>query len=203
MIPDIIEQVVMVLGRLIHQGTGKPAIGSVRITAREGPVADRQLADGTFVVSGHPGLLFPNLASQDYELNLSIRVDSPQFRAGFVEQTRVVQIPRASTFEPPISLPNEIALPSDPVNIRGQVVEAANPDTPVSAATIEVLHGGPVISPVTTDPAGRYHFDEITVTAPAQIRCAKPINFKTETRALRLDFGKLVNEEYFRLALLP
>jgi hypothetical protein len=202
MTPDIIEQVAMVTGRLIHQGTGKPVVGSVRFTAREGPVADKLFADGTFAVSGRPELLFPNLALQDHELHLNIRVDSAQFRAGFVEQTKVVPIPMGSTFASPISV-DTIDLPADPVNIRGQVVEAANPERLIADATIEVLHSGPVIPPVTTDAEGRYRFDEITVTAPAQIRCAKPINFKTATRALLIDFGKLVNEEYFHLAPSP
>jgi hypothetical protein len=194
--PDISEQVALITGRIIHESTGEAIIGHIWITAQEGPVVGTLVADG-FAVSGRPELLFPQLSSHNYQLTLIIRAESAQFRAGVVEQQLLVPIPLGTTFDPPIDV-DVIALPADPVNIRGRVVEAVNPETPISGAMVEVLHGGPAIPPSTTDPEGRYHFDNIIVLEPAELRCSAT-DFKTQQRLLLPDFRKLLHEEYFRL----
>jgi|GEM_PF-1486911 len=206
MTPDVITQVAFVTGRILHQGTGRPVVGQVRLIAKQGPVVSKVLDDGTFAVSGHLRFLFPDLAAQPYQLDLTIRADSPQFQSGFIEQSLVVAIPMGRSFDPnPPTVPDAlvdvgtILLPADPVNVRGRVFEAENPGTPISGATVRVLHAGPPI-PAVTGADGRYRLDGITVIAPAQIQCSEPMNFKPETRALLLDFGKLINEENFRLA---
>lgn len=203
---DVITQVAFATGRILHQGTGEPVIGEIQITAKEGPVVDKVLADGTFAISGDLKLLFPHLDTQNYQLNLTIRANTAQYRAGFINHTLLVAIPGGSNFDPdpPLTLGalvdiGTILLPADSINIRGRVVEAKNPDTPISGATVEVLHAGPPIPAATTKADGGYRFDDITVTAPARIRCSEPMNFKPETRTLLIDFGKLVNEESFRL----
>jgi hypothetical protein len=204
---DIIKQVAFIAGRIIHQGTGNPIDGQIQITAREGPVAGKVLEDSTFAVSGDLKLLFPNLATQDYQLTLTIHADSAQFRAGFIECQLQVTIPMGSNFDPesslivpdPLIYVGTIRLHADPMNIRGRVVEARNPETPIADATIEVLHSGPAIPPEKTKPDGRYRFDDVRVLAPAQIRCSAT-GFRTQERILLIDFGKVINEEYFRLA---
>jgi hypothetical protein len=195
--PDVIEQVALVTGRILHEGTGKAVFGHIHITAQEGLVTDKLLTDGTFVVSSRPELLFPNLGSQNYQLNLTIRADSPQYRASSFQRQLSVAIPMGSTFDIPIDV-GTILLPADPVNIRGRVVEAANPDTPILNATVQVLQGAAVTNWTTTNNDGRYRFENITVLAAAEIQCSKA-NFKTQKRTLLIDFGKLINEEYFRL----
>jgi hypothetical protein len=197
MTPDIIEQVALVTGHIIHAGTGESIFGRVRITVREGRVVDKMLIDGTFVVSGRPEVLFPRLASQAYQLTLDIRADSPQYRQGFIEQSRTVAIPAGTSFDPPIPL-GTISLPADLVNIRGSVVEAQDPTTPIAAATVEVQSSAGTRT-ITTGATGRYRLNDIIVTAPAQIRCSAS-GFTTQTRPLLVDFGRIINEEYFRLA---
>jgi len=202
---DIITQTAFASGRIIHQGTGEPLVGDIRITAREGPVLSRTLEDGTFVISGYLAFLFPDLVTQPYTLNLTITATSQQYQQGFIEQPVVLNIPLGSDFDPnvpaPVDLPIDlgtIALPADPITIRGRVVEAENPDQSIPNATVEILHAGPPIAPVLTNADGRYSLDGITVTAPAQIQCSEA-SFQTITRTLLLDFGFLVNEENFRL----
>ncbi len=202
---DIIEGVALVTGRLIHEGTGKAVVGRVRIAepkeiaARAGLLTDKMLADGTFVVSGRVESLFPKLNSQKYRLKLIIRADSRQFRKGFAEHTLMVEIPKDATFDPPIDV-GAISLPADPVNIRGRVVQARNPEKPIPGATVGVLHSGPqALPPVNTDANGRYRILNVTVLAPTKIRCSAP-GFKTQERALLIDFSRLINEEHFRLA---
>ena len=197
MSPDLIEQVALVSGRIIHAGTGQAVLGSLRITAREGPVIDKLLGDGTFVLSGRPELLFPNIGAQDYVLNLNIRVTSAQFRQGVVTQQLSVPIPQGSPFDRPLSA-GSVSLPADPVNIRGRVVGAKNPQIPIHNAVVEVLHCGLAVPPATTDAEGGYRFDEIAISAPAHMRCSAT-GFKPEKRILLIDFGKLMNEEHFRL----
>ena len=207
MTPDVITQTAFATGRIIHEGTGRPPVGAVTFAAAEGPVVGRVLEDGTFALSGYLNFLFPNLAAQNYQLTLTISLTSPQYRSGRFERTLApVVVPLGSDFDPaPPAAPDPlvnfgtIILAADPVNIRGRVVEAANPGTPVGGASVEVLHAGPPIAAAAADASGRYRFDDIGVTAPAQIRCSAP-TFKTITRDLLLDFGRLINEENFRLS---
>jgi hypothetical protein len=123
MIPDVIEQVAIAMGRIIHAGTGEAVLGQVRIAAEEGWVVDKMLTDGTFVVSGYLDRLFPKLDIQGYVLNLKIRIDSSQFHSGFREIQRSVTIPTGFTFEAPVDI-GTISLAPDPVIIRGRVYDA-------------------------------------------------------------------------------
>lgn len=207
--PDVIKQVVFVTGRVLHQGTGEPIVGEIKITAQEGPVSSKVLSDGTFALSGDLEILFPNLATQSYQLHLNVHADSEQFRAGSIDQPELVTIPSTipsgPSFDPdPPTTPRAlvvvptILLPADPVNIRGRVVNAQSPDTSIFGARIEVLQNGVVTDSTTTAADGRYRFDEIGVQAPAQIQCSAT-GFRIQPRILLIDFGKLLNEEYFRL----
>ena len=211
MIPDILKQAAFIKGRILHQGTGEPVVGRVHITAREGFVVDKMLADGTFAVSGDLEQLFPKLSSQSYPLTLTIRADSAQFRQNFVEYSFLVTIPVGSNFDPkPPALPNPlidvgtIRLPVDlenmQVNIRGRVVPAKDPDIPINGATVSILQSSVVNHSTTTNPQGRYRFDNIIVKAPAQIKCSASGFVSQNPRILQVDFSKSINEEYFRLA---
>jgi hypothetical protein len=202
---DVITQAAFASGRIIHQGTGEELAGQIEITAQEGPIISKVLDDGTFVLSGYLRFLFPDLSTQNYTLNLTISANSQQYRQGLVEQSVVLNIPLGSNFDPDVAAPVDppinmgtIVLPADPITIRGRVVEAEDLDQAIPNATVEILHAGPPIAPVLTNTEGRYSFDNITVTAPSQIRCSEP-SFLTITRTLLLDFGYLVNEENFRL----
>jgi hypothetical protein len=210
---DEIEQVSLVTGQILHEGTGKPVIGDIRITVLEGDVVGKVLEDGTFVISGQPKLLFPELSSKAYKLNLKIRAESLQFRQGFAEVNLSVIIPQAipnkDPFERPISKktpadlsPILILLSADPVNLGGYVFDAKNLGTRVANATLELLQPITVTNSTSTSAnprdLGRYRFNNITVKAPAKIKCSAP-NFLSETRDLLIDFTKSLNEEYFRL----
>ena len=210
---ELIKQVALVTGRILHQGTGEPVLGRVNITVREGEVVNKLLKDGTFVLSGQPELLFPHLSSQSYKINLDIWVESPQFQKGFAEANIAVTIPSGWSFNRPVSKQEPaststivILLPADPVNIGGYVLNAANPENRIPNATVEVLQGGTVTNSTTTSAnvsdRGRYRFNNISVLAPAKIRCSAD-NFQTETRNLFIDFSQLLIEEYFRLVPLP
>lgn len=203
---EVLEQVALVTGKILHQGTGEPVFGEVRITTEVGMVADKLLKDGTFVISGRPDLLFPQLSSQSYQLNFKIGAESPQFRQGFVETDLTVTIPSGWTFEQPVALAEIVFLNADPVNIGGYVFDAINPNNGIANATITVLQEGRVPDSTLTSAdrgeLGRYRFNEITVLAPAQIRCVAT-DFQTQTRNLLIDFGKLLNQENFYLVPSP
>jgi hypothetical protein len=203
--PDIITQVAFLTGRLLHQGTAQPVLGSIQIRAEEGPLSATVLADGTFALSGDIRFLFPDLASQSYPLHLTIQATSPQFRQGQASLAVATSIPSGSNFDPDPPTPPDalidlgtLLLPADTISVRGRVVEALNPDTPIAGASVEVLHSGAPIPPAASDSDGWYRLDDILVSGPSQIRCSHA-GFKTVTRLLLLDYGKLVNEEYFRL----
>jgi Carboxypeptidase regulatory-like domain len=205
MIPDVVEQVVLVRGRILHQGTQQPIIGVVEIKpqseAQQGWVTSKLFPDGTFVVSGRPEVLFPNLANRGYILNLIIQVKSPQFSQDKVDLPLSVPINPGFTFDNPIDANDgkSVDLPAEPVTIRGRVVKAKDPDIPIANATIEVISGTPpgTIS-TATDINGRYSLTEAKVLAPAEIRCSAA-GFKPQQRILLLDFSKVINEESFRL----
>lgn len=216
MIPDVITQVAFATGRILHKGTGRPLDGEINITAREGPLASKILPDGTFALSGAPEILFPELSAQGYVLHLNIRAKSAQYRDGFIDLPFSLSVAQNSAFDPPppaaptaLVDAGTIFLPADPVNVRGVVVEAANPSNPIPSAQVKITHGDAPLT-ASTDSQGRYRLDGVQVTAPSQlvngvtvtslpqVECSKA-NFKTETRNLMLDYGKLVQEENFRL----
>ena len=205
MISDVITQAAFARGRILHGGTGLPVVGDIEFTAREGPVVGRVLADGTFVLSGYLTFLFPLLATQAYTLNLSVRVSSPQLRAGAVTLPLVLNVPAGPSFDPdPPAAPRAliqsptVLLAADPLSIRGRVVEAEDPTAPIQNATVEVLHAGAAIAPFVTGTDGLYRFDSVTLVAPVEVR-ASHASFQTVTRAMRPEYGLLVNEENFRL----
>lgn len=198
MTPDSIEQVALVTGRIIHSGTGEAITGSISITAKEGEVAYTSLTDGTFAVSGRPDVLFPQLSQHAYQLNLEIHADSAQFIQGKVNKSLTVTIPKGLSFDLPINV-GVVLLAADPATIRGRVVKAKDPATSLGGALLEVLQSSIVTNSTMTSADGRYRFDAITVLAPAEIRCSLA-GYKTQKRTLLIDFGKSVNEEYFRLA---
>lgn len=202
MIPDVIEQVVLVTGRILHAGTKQLIAGVVQIKpqvkAQEGWVISKLLSNGTFAVSGKPEVLFPNLGTRGYTLNLKIRVKSSQFRQDIVELPLPVFINPGVNFDTPINV-GDVYLPANPITIRGRVVTAKAPDVSIANATIEVISAnslGTILT--TTDISGRYSLTEVTVLAPAKILCSAA-GFKTQQRILLLDFSKVINEESFRL----
>jgi hypothetical protein len=190
-------QAAFATGLLLHEGTGRPVDGQIEISADEGPVIGKVFADGRFVVSS-----YARFANQ---VHLHVHASSAQYRAGFTDFPVVVPIPPGADFDPdppvvptPLVDLGTILLPADSVNLRGRVMNAADPELPIAGATVEVLHSGPnPISPALTDSDGYYRFDEIVVKAPATIKCSTVSH--TETRRLLLDYGKLINEEHFRL----
>jgi hypothetical protein len=208
MIGTVIKQMAYASGVILHKGTGRPLDGEIQITAEEGTVVGKVLADGTFVVSGYEKFT---------GLSLHISAQSPMYRAGHVELAHpAVLFPPGADYDPePPALPTAlfdvglVLLPADEVNVRGLVVEASNPESPISGATVEIQHDGPTFQTF-TDSAGRYRFEEEVnatvqiingkvVTTPPKITCSAT-GFVSVTRNLLLDYSKLVNEENFRLA---
>ncbi|MEH2455950.1 hypothetical protein [Nostoc sp.] len=218
--PDVIEQIALVTGKILHEGTGKPVIGTVKITVQESLVIDKSLSDGTFVLSGRPELLFPELALKDYQLHLSIRATSPQFRQGLAEKSLTVTIPKGWNFKQPIfqELPTFtstilVLLPADLVFIRGYVFDVDNPGMGISNATVKIQQGSNTFTTLTStdvEPKGRYSFQEtgdpiklqaftITATNPATISCSASGFKSILNRPLAIDFKRSLHEEYFYL----
>lgn len=201
MVTDVIEQVALVTGRVLYEGAGLPIAGSVVVTASEWSVYSRVFKDGRFVISGKVERLFPDLATQPYNLTLLIRANSPQFIAGFAESTQTVVVPQNESFNSPLPLPlpdGTLMFPADPINIRGGVAEAGRPENPISGATIEILQGGGTIASASTDGEGRYRLNGVMLTAPSEIRCSAP-DITTQTRLLRVDFSQFNHREDFQL----
>ena len=219
--PDVIEQVALVTGKILHEGTGKPIIGTVQIKVKESFVIDKILSDGTFLLSGRPELLFPELALKDYQLHLKIKAISPQFRQEFVEKSLIVTIPKGWNFEKPISkeLPASIStiqvlFSAEQVFIRGYVFDVDNPGIGIPNATVKIQQGAKTFTTLTSsdvDRQGQYSFQDlgdptkpqaftITLTSPATISCTAT-NFKSIlNRPLVVDFERSLHEEYFHLS---
>jgi hypothetical protein len=222
--PDVIEQVALVTGKVLHEGTGQPVIGTLQITTEETLVVYKVLADGTFVLSGRPEELFPDLALRDYQLSLVITAISSQFRQGLVERSLTVTIPQGWSFDQPISKvtpaatsPILVLLPAEPVVIRGYVFDADNPGVGIPNATVTIHQGVNSFTTLTSadvEQLGKYSFQDvsdptqpqaftITATNSATISCAAT-GFTTVTdRPLLIDFGRSLHEEYFYLIPAP
>lgn len=218
--PDVIEQVALVMGKILHEGTGQPVIGTVQITVQEPPVIDKILSDGTFVLSGRPELLFPELALKAYQLQLNIRATSLQFRQGFAEKTLTVTIPKGWNFEQLVSkvLPTSsstilVLLPSEPVFIRGYVFDVDNPGVGIPNATVKIEQGVNTFTTLTSadvEHKGKYSFQDpgdpikpqaftIIATSPATISCSATGFKPSLNRLLAIDFERSLHEEYFHL----
>jgi hypothetical protein len=208
---DVIEQVVLVSGRIVHRGTGKPIDGIVTIAASQGPVITKLLDNGTFAVSADPNLFAKQIAAGSVPLSLIIHARSPQFTTGAV--TEKVDV----TAMPPFDVPEAAwKLPIDPTSaaanlarsIRGAVIgadpavpPAPNVDAPppVAGAKVTIAHAGAAIAPTTTDSDGRFAFEGVVVEAPATITVTKHPPFTPLTRQLLIDFTRGVHEEHLRL----
>ncbi|MEH1867432.1 MAG: hypothetical protein V7K69_20815 [Nostoc sp.] len=218
--PDVIEQIALLTGKILYEGTGKPVIGTVKITVQESLVIDKSLSDGTFVLSGRPELLFPELALKNYQLHLSIRATSPQFQQGLAEKSLTVTIPKGWNFEQPISkeLPTStstilVLLPAEPVFIRGYVFDVDNPGMGIPNATVKIQQGSNTFTTLTStnvERKGRYSFQDtsdptklqafiITATNPATISCSATGFKSILDRPLAIDFERSMHEEYFYL----
>jgi hypothetical protein len=218
--PDMIEQVALVMGKILHEGTGKPVIGTVQITVKEPSVIDKILDDGIFVLSGRPELLFPELALKDYQLHLKIKVTSPQFRQKFVEKSLIVTIPKGWNFEHPISkeLPAstsaiKVLFPAEPVFIRGYVFDVDDPGIGIPNATVKIDQGVNTFTALTSadvERKGNYSFQDpgdptkpqvftITATSPATISCSATGFKPSPSRPLAINFERSLHEEYFYL----
>ncbi|MBW4518177.1 MAG: hypothetical protein KME16_00395 [Scytolyngbya sp. HA4215-MV1] len=218
--PDVIEQVALVTGKILHEGTGQPVIGTVQITVQELPVIDQIWSDGTFILSGRPALLFPELALKDYQLHLNIRTTSLQFRQGFAEKTLIVTIPKGWNFEQPVSkaLPIStstilVLFPAEPVFIRGYVFDVDNPGVGIANATVKIQQGMTTFITLTSadiERKGKYSFQDpsdptkpqaftITATSPATISCSATGFKPSPNRPLAIDFERSLHEEYFSL----
>ncbi|MEH2048233.1 carboxypeptidase-like regulatory domain-containing protein [Nostoc sp.] len=218
--PDMIEQIALVTGKILHEGTGKPVNGTVKITVQESPVIDKSLSDGTFVLSGRPELLFPELSLKDYQLHLNIKAISPQFGQGLAEKSLTVTIPKGWNFEQPISqeLPTStstilVLLSAEPVFIRGYVFDIDNPGMGIPNATVKIQQGSNTFTTLTSADVkskGRYSFPDtgdptklqaftITATNPATISCSATGFKSILDRPLAIDFERSLHEEYFYL----
>lgn len=205
MILDVIEQVALVSGRVLHRGTGDPIHGRVTFEAREGAVVTKVLDNGDFAVSADPQVLLPLLANQALQLHLEIVADSVYFRTGRVRHPLVVNIAQGFPFNAPIPQ-GTIVLPVDPVAIQdniaitlsGRVAQADDPATAIANATVAVLRNGVPVASATTNGQGRYRFSDQVIEAPAQLRCSAAL-FITQTRQLLVDFSKAAQDESFRL----
>jgi hypothetical protein len=232
MIPDITKQAAFITGRILHQGTRLPIVGKIRITAREVEIIDKVFEDGTFVVSAPLDIIFPKLSTLSYSIDLTIQADSTQFRQRTVQYSQSISIPAGSNFDPdpdpnvvppikpdPLIDLGTIYLPVNPaddpsadlkvyqnnllVNIRGKVIQAKHPGVPfVTPPTIQVISTGIALVPETADGDGQYKFNEVLVRSPARIKCSPP-GFKPIDRPLIVDYGKVFNQEDFRLMPLP
>lgn len=207
MAKEIHEQIVLAVGQILHAGSGQAVIGRVRVEEQHARLAKRRsmlaakyLANGTIVLSGQLGELFPELDKQAYRLQLNIHATSTQFRQGHATHPLTVQIPMGSSFDPPINL-GVIRLPADPLQIRGRVVEARDPARPIATATILVTHSGPGLPRAQADANGNYRFQHVVVVAPATIEC-RAGGYKPQSRALLIDYSAALAEEHFRLVPL-
>lgn len=194
-------QVAYVKGRILHAGTGRPVVGDVRITAAERRVVGKVFDDGRFVVSAY---------ERYDELHLDIHATSKQFSAGAAKLSVLVTLDPGDDFDPeppaspdPLKDLGDILLPQPPdkTYVRGRVVRADDPEVPIVNAQVKVELGSPpaiLLGSDTTDAEGRYRLDDMEIIAPATVTCSA-VGFKTEARALLVDFGRAVNVENFRL----
>jgi hypothetical protein len=217
------KQAAFITGRILHRGTGLPIQGQIQIKARDVPIVAKVLDDGTFVISGATDQIFPQLNAQAYSIELNIQAVSGQFRRGLVEYARLENIPAGISFDPDAVEPfrslidlGNIYLPVDPaidssadptvyqdnllVEIRGRILQAKKPEEnfPTPPKVQVVVDGAAPIEEVVANADGRYRFSSIVMRLPAEIRCSAS-GFQPIRRPLLVDFGKVVNQEDFRL----
>ena len=211
---DIVREAAFATGSLLHGGTGTPVSGAISISAPEVPFKYRILPEGVFALSGPILQFFPDLATQSYDLHVTVDAVSQQFQMGKARITATLSLPAGSDFDPqgggpgtpPVDLGTLLFVP-DAVEIRGRVVKAKEPYDPIKGAQIDVLKGKIVLDSATTDGKGSYRFaplvlsvDGPTYLANFEIRC-KAGGFNEEKRHLLVDYGSPVQEESFRMAI--
>jgi hypothetical protein len=234
---DAIGQTAFIRGQILHQGTGEPIDGEVHITAPIDSmvdemlpaVVDKVLPDGTFVISGCIDRLFPKLNSQNYQLNLNIRVKSPQFRQDFLEYSRSVTVPMGSDFDPeppvapdPLIDVGVVRLPVNPfTDLNTKPVDPDENPLDLLKKNLQVGIRGRVVEArdpersISSATVEILHLaivtHTITTNAAGRYRFDNIVviapsriqcsapGFNSQTRPLRINFSQLIHEEYFRL----
>lgn len=194
---DVIVQRALVTGSILHEGTGLPVQGAVAVTSPNGLVVCNLRSDGAFAVSGYPDRLFPELATRNYTLELLIRAESDQWRAGFFETTVNVAVGMGEDFDPPLTT-GTVLLAAEAVHIRGRVTSGADPYPAIAGATVELRENAVVVASTLTGADGRYAFNNVVVLAPVELRCVAA-TFVTQTKAIAVDYANDVNEHSFRM----
>ena len=194
---ETIRQQAMVVGTILHGGTGLPVDGTITITSADGPILTHVRPNGDFAVSGRPWILFPDLATVNRTLHLTIRAESEQWKAGFFEKNVNVLLAAGEDFRPPVSA-GVINLNAEPVNIRGRVRSGVEPYPAVNAAVVELRSNAVVVANTATLPDGSYAFNLVNIVAPVDVRVSDGA-FVTQIQALAVDYSLPVNEVNFRM----
>lgn len=198
---DVIEQVALVSGRILHRGTGLPIDGSVKIDAAEGSVRLKVLPDGTFALSADPHAFLAQIEANSIPLTLTLRAQSRAFTQGVVTETiALTAVPPFPDKQAGWKIPSGAAAIAANLarTIRGRVIAAKDPSPAIAGASVEIVHAGDPIAPAATDADGRFSFEGVVVEAPAEIHVSI-VGFATQTRKLWIDFTLGSHEEYFRL----
>lgn len=197
MTADVVEQVAMVTGKLLHLGTGRRFEGSVRFELNGSPIDGRVLDDGTFAVIGRPETRVHPAAAN---LKLKMRVASSELTMGRLEHELTVAVGAWPVDVGTLALPVADVTKQVGRTVRGLVTKLKYPQTPISGATVEIVDAAAtVIDSHMTGADGRFGFDDIVVPADSTIRC-KAAGFDDQTRPLSIDFHLSMHEERFRLA---
>lgn len=160
------------------------------------------------MLSGDLRILFPQLATMNYQLNLIVRGRSAEFKAGTAELSTVVNVLAGTQFDPPAPTPphplidlHELRLAGDPMFIRGRVTDARNPGTAIPGATVTLSESFPAVTSVAVamaDAAGDYQFNGINFGGPVRLKC-DAAGFRPVERELFVNLEAPMHTENFQL----
>lgn len=134
----------LVRARVIDELTGEPPLAQMKVETDRTELLARAAAGGLVGLVGTPARAFPGLASQDYEVVLSVGA------RGYVTHREKVKVAQNVNFPAQFATTDAgtLALHREPVTITGRTVLAAAGTTqPVANATVQVTGVWPTLPP--------------------------------------------------------
>jgi hypothetical protein len=133
----------LIVGRVRDELTGSPLQTPFAVTADRPDMQARPADGGLYCFAGRPEVLFPQLNTTAYTVNLVLSAD------GFRDAPLAVTIPVNAVF--PVLAP-DAALRRLPVRVQGRVVENATGRAPIPGAKITLVDDPSPPSPLTAHP---------------------------------------------------
>jgi hypothetical protein len=207
----VLTQQVFISGKIRDALSGLPplSVPSLQLVYRDEPtrpyaLAARLTADGLFAFYGNPVIAFPKpVAGQTLNLRLVVKAEGyaawsndltfTDTQLLLANVTRTVGGENVTVkLRTNLSIEQEVSLHPNPLTLAGRVVDAAEPNSPISSA--RVLVSSPTLrGPIITQADGFFTLPNLPVALNINVQVTRT-GYKNLVTTLLLDYSQPINQ---------